>query len=57
MNYLIARTNYLKNLGYPMGEERLKAIKAFDRTPVAWAAKFTDSCAAVYWKVLNSWTR
>lgn len=53
MNYLIARINYLKSLGYPMGEDRLKAIKAFDRTPAAWAAKFTDSCAAVYWNLLK----
>lgn len=53
MNYLIARTAYLKSLDHPTGEDRLKAIKAFDRTPAAWAAKFSDSCAALYWNLLK----
>lgn len=48
MNYLLARNAFLKSCGDPQGEDRLRAIAAFDQTLVAHNAKFLDAWAA-FW--------
>ncbi len=40
MNYLLARNAFLKSCGDPQGEDRLRAIAAFDQTLVAQQAQF-----------------
>lgn len=45
MNYLTARTAFLKSCGNPDGEEKLRVIAAFDKTISAKHARFLDAWA------------
>lgn len=49
MNYLLARNAFLKSIGNPTGEDRLKALTAFDQTFVAQHARFVDAWSA-FWE-------
>lgn len=48
MNYLLARNAFLKSCGDPQGEDRLRAIAAFDQTLMAQTAQFWDAWHA-FW--------
>uniref|UniRef100_A0AAU7VGW6 Uncharacterized protein n=1 Tax=Dinoroseobacter phage vB_DshS_R26L TaxID=3161158 RepID=A0AAU7VGW6_9CAUD len=45
MNYLLARNAFLASIGKPEGEDRLRAIAAFDQTVAAHTARFWDAYA------------
>lgn len=52
MNYLAARNAFLISCGRPEGEERERAIEAFDKTILAAQARFLDAWQA-FWENLR----
>ncbi len=49
MNYLAARNAFLASCGKPEGDERARAIAAFDQTLAAHVARFWDAWAE-FWE-------